>query len=68
MNDGSDYKAAFDTILDVTKNPQRQKDFLQCNKGKHAEFFKMGGIYVGYIGNKSEHESVVVDRLPDDCF
>ena len=23
---------------------------------------------VGYIGNKSEHESIILDHRPDDCF
>ena len=27
-HDGQDYKGAYDTILDVTKNPERQKEFL----------------------------------------
>ena len=35
-HDGQDYKGAYDTILDVTKNPERQKEFLECAKGKHA--------------------------------
>ena len=68
LNDGSDYKAAFDTILDVTQNPQRKQEFLECSKGKHAQFFKFGGSFVGYLGNHSTHESIVLERLPDDCF
>lgn len=48
-------KAAFDTILDVTQVEQRKNDFLQCQKGSHAEFFKFGAAHVGFIGNKSIH-------------
>ena len=62
------YKAGLDTILDVTKSPEKQKEFLQCSKGKHAEFFKFGAIDVGYIGNKSEHESIILEQHEDDCF
>ena len=51
LNNGSEYEAAFSTILDVSQNPERQKEFLECSKGKHSEFFKMGSRYVGYIGN-----------------
>ena len=52
----------------MTQNEQRKKDFLLCQKGYHAEFFKFGTVHVGYIGNKSQHESIILDRRPDDCF
>lgn len=61
-------KTAFETILDVTQVENRKKEFLQCQKGKHSEFFKFGAAYVGFIGNKSAHESITLDRRPDDCF
>lgn len=41
---------------------------MECAKGPKAEFFKFGTVNVGYIGNKSLEESVVLDRRPDDCF
>ena len=46
----------------------KTKDFLACSKGKKSEFFKVGAEYVGYLGNKSEHESIVLNRFDDDCF
>ena len=55
INNFTQEKAALDTILDVTQNPKRKKEFLECQKGKKAEFFKMGAMDVGYIGNKSDH-------------
>jgi hypothetical protein len=61
-------KGAFDTILDATQTDQRKKDFLECSKGKHAEFFKFGAANVGYVGNRSQYESIVLQRRPDDCF
>lgn len=30
------YRASLDTILDVTKNSQRQKEFLECSKGSKS--------------------------------
>jgi len=43
------------TVLDITQNPQRKKDYLSCSKGGKSEFFKFGAQDVGYIGNKSNH-------------
>jgi hypothetical protein len=62
------YKAGLDTILEVTQNPTKQKEFLECSKGPHSEFFKFGAVDVGYIGNKSTYEAIILDRRPDDCF
>jgi hypothetical protein len=61
-------KAAFETILDVTQVEERKMEFLQCQKGKNSEFFKFGAAYVGFLGNKSTHESITLLRRPDDCF
>ena len=61
-------KAALDTILNVTQVDSHKKDFLACQKGAHSEFFKFGAAHVGYIGNKSAHESIQIARRPDDCF
>lgn len=41
---------------------------MQCSKGPKSEFFKFGAVDVGYIGNKSSHEVIILDRRPDDCF
>mgnify|MGYP006897296430 CR=1 FL=1 len=41
-------KYLVDDILEITKTPERQKEFLQCSKGKHAEFFKVGAAHVGF--------------------
>lgn len=54
--------------MDVTQNPKKKKEFLQCSKGKNAQFFKFGAAHVGYIGNKSNHEAILLERRPDDCF
>ena len=41
---------------------------MTCSKGKKSEFFKFGAEDVGYIGNKSNHESILLARHEDDCF
>jgi hypothetical protein len=50
------------TVLDVTQNPQRKREFLECNKGSSSEFFKFGAADVGFIGNRSNHESITLAR------
>lgn len=41
---------------------------MACSKGKKAEFFKFGAEYVGYIGNKSDVETIELIPHEDDCF
>jgi hypothetical protein len=46
----------------------RTPELLKCSKGNHAEFFKFGAIEVGYLGNKSDFETITLDKREDDCF
>lgn len=62
------YREVMSTILDTTQNPQRRREFLECSKGSKSEFFKFGAANVGYIGNRSNHESITLERREDDCF
>lgn len=61
------YENFLTSILEQPK-VDRTPELLKCAKGKHAEFFKMGAIEVGYIGNKSDVETIKLQRLEDDCF
>lgn len=62
------YREVLSTILDTTQNPQRRREFLECQKGPNSEFFKFGAAHVGYIGNHSNHETITLARREDDCF
>ena len=61
------YEAFLTNILKLNK-VDHTKDLLKCAKGKHSEFFKVGAIEVGIIGNKSSTENITLQRLEDDCF
>lgn len=46
----------------------KSKEVLACSKGKKSEFFKFGAEHVGYVGNKSDIETIQVLAHEDDCF
>jgi hypothetical protein len=62
MEDPILYEGFLTRILEHTK-VDRTPELLKCAKGKHSEFFKFGAIEVGYIGNKSQTESIKLQRL-----